>query len=145
MPIGGEFRQPSPTRSIEGLIGVDYELQQVSPSKGILYVPKRAIPEVIGKNGKNISRIEQELKMSIDVQPLEVRIPVKLKFTRKYGLLKVNRQFEHVPLTFYYKGDRLFSGTVGKKGVIKIDLESKLAKKLYKVWKKGETVYAREE
>ncbi|MGD2250092.1 MAG: PINc/VapC family ATPase [Candidatus Methanofastidiosia archaeon] len=144
MPIAGEFRQPSP-KSIDGLIGVDYELQQVSPSKGILYVPKGAIPEVIGKNGKNISRIERELKMNIDVQPLEVRIPVKLKFTRKYGLLKVNRQFEHVPLTFYYKGDRLFSGTVGKKGVIKIDLESKLAKKLYKVWKKGDTVYAREE
>jgi ATPase len=144
MPIAGEFRQPS-SQAIDGLIGVDYELQQVSPSKGILYVPKGAISEVIGKNGRNISRIERELKMNIDVQPLETRIPVKLKFTRKYGLLKVNRQFERVPLTFYYKGDRLFSGTVGKKGMIKIDLESKLAKKLYKVWKKGETIYAREE
>lgn len=145
MPISGASSQLTPTQSLDGLIGVDYELQQVSPSKGILYVPKGAIPEVIGKNGRNISQIERELKMNIDVRPLETRIPVKLNFTRKYGLLKVNRRYEHVPLTFYYKGDRLFSGTVGKKGVIKIDLESKLAKKLYKVWKKGDTVYAIEE
>ncbi len=145
MPVKKKSVKPTFLKNIDKFVGVDYELQQVSPNKGILYVPEEVIPEIIGKKGRNISQIEKEVGMNLDVQPLERRIPVTLDFTRKAGKLSVSRRYNNVPLTFYYRGEPLFSATVGKKGVIKLDLQSKLSKKLYSIWKKGESVYALEE
>jgi ATPase len=132
-------------KNIDKFVGVDYELQQISPNKGILYVPKEAIPEIIGRKGKNISEIERELNMKLDVQPFERRIPVALDFTRRSGRMTVDTRYKNAPLTFYYGGEPLFSATVGKKGVIKVDLKSKIAKTLHKIWEKGESIYAVEE
>ncbi len=132
-------------KNIEKFVGIDYELEQVSSNKGVLYVPEEAMGEIIGKKGKNISEIEREVGMKLDVQPLRRRIPVALDFTRKYGRISVSPRYKNVPLTFYYQGEELFSAAVGKKGIIKIDLESKLAKKLYHIWKKSEKIYATEE
>ena len=132
-------------KNIDKFVGVDYELQQVSSNRGVLYVPEEVIPEIIGKKGRNISEIEREVGMKLDVQPLKARIPVALDFTRKAGRLSVNPRYKNVPLTFYYGDEPLFSATVGKKGVIKIDLKSRLAQVLYDIYKKGEKVYALEE
>ncbi|KYK33698.1 MAG: ATPase [Theionarchaea archaeon DG-70-1] len=132
-------------KNIDKFVGVNYELQQVSSNRGILYVPEEVIPEIIGKKGRNISEIEREVGMRLDVQPLKQRIPVALDFTRKAGRLSVSPRYKNVPLTFYYSDEPLFSATVGKKGVIKIDLKSRLAQVLYDIYKKGEQVYALEE
>lgn len=132
-------------RNIDKFVGVDYELRQISSNKGVLYVPEEAIPEIIGKKGRTISEIEREVGMKLDVQPLRTRIPVAIDFTRKAGRLSVSPRYKNVPLTFYYGGEELFSATVGKKGIIRIDLKSKLAQKLYDIYKKGESIYALEE
>lgn len=132
-------------KNIDKFVGVDYELQQISSNRGVLYVPEEVIPEIIGKKGRNISEIEREVGMRLDVQPLKTRIPVALDFTKKAGRLSVSPRYKNVPLTFYYGDEPLFSATVGKKGVIKIDLKSRLAQVLYDIYKKGEQVYALEE
>ncbi|MBU7017653.1 MAG: Flp pilus assembly complex ATPase component TadA [Theionarchaea archaeon] len=132
-------------KNIDKFVGVDYELQQVSSNRGVLYVEENAIPEIIGRKGKNISEIERELGMKLDVQPMKKRISVALDFTRKWGRLSVAPRYRNAPLTFYYGDEALFTATVGKKGLIKIDLNTKIAERLHEIWKKGEKVYAKEE
>jgi ATPase len=147
MPV--KRQKPTPPKkilkNIDKLVGVDYRLEQVSSNKGILYVPREAMAEVIGKKGRTISQIEKEVNMKLDVQPMEEQIPATLDFTKRSGRLSVSKRYRNIPLTFYCQGEALFSATVGKKGVIKIDLQSKLAQTLYDVWKRGDKIYAKEE
>jgi len=131
--------------NIDKFVGVDYELQQVSPDRGILYVPEEAMANIIGKKGRTISEIEREVGMKLDVQPLKKRIPAALDFTRKSGRISVNPRYKNRNLTFCHKDEVLFSAVVGKKGRITLDLNSKLAQSLYKIWKKGDHIYAVEE
>ena len=131
--------------NIDKFVGVDYELQQVSPDRGILYVPEEAMANIIGKKGRTISEIEREVGMKLDVQPLKKRIPAALDFTRKSGRISVNSRYRNRNLTFCHKGEVLFSAVVGKKGRITLDLNSKLAQSLYNIWKKGDHIYAVEE
>jgi ATPase len=132
-------------QNIDKFVGVDYALEQISSTRGILYVPEKAMGEIIGKNGKTIAAIEKEVGLRLDVQPLKKRIKADLDFTKKSGKISVNRRYRNVPLSFYHDDEFLFSATVGKKGVIKLDVKSKLAKKLRTIWKKGEKIYALEE
>ena len=145
MPIRKGKPKKKILRNIDKFVGVDYELQQVSSNRGILYVPEEAIPEIIGKGGRNITEIEREVGMKLDVQPMRKRIPVDLDFTRKYGRISVNSRYRNVPLTFYYRDETLFTATVGKKGLIKFDLNTKIAQVLHDIWKKGDRIYALEE
>jgi ATPase len=131
-------------KNIDKFVGVDYELHQVSPTKGILYVSEEYIPEIIGRKGKNISEIEREVGMKLDVQPLQKKIHADIDFTKKSGRISVSPRYKNRDLTFFYKGEQLFSATVGKKGVIKLDLKSKLSSMLYDIWQKGEHIYALE-
>ena len=145
MPIRKGKPKKKILRNIDKFVGVDYELQQVSSNRGVLYVPEEAIPEIIGKGGRNITEIEREVGMKLDVQPMRKRIPVALDFTRKYGRISVNSRYRNVPLTFYYRDENLFTATVGKKGLIKFDLNTKIAQVLHDIWKKGDHIYALEE
>jgi ATPase len=131
--------------NIDKFVGVDYSLEQISSKRGILYVPEKAMGEIIGKNGRTIAEIEKEVGLRLDVQPLKKKIKVDLDFTRKSGKISMNRRYRNIPLSFYHGDEFIFSATVGKKGVIKLDMKSKLAKKLRAIWKKGEPIYALEE
>ncbi|MEJ2126666.1 MAG: ATPase, T2SS/T4P/T4SS family [Candidatus Bathyarchaeota archaeon] len=45
------------------------QIQLTSKNRALVKVNKRVIPKIIGKNGKNIARIEKKLGIQIDVQP----------------------------------------------------------------------------
>ncbi|MEE9525763.1 MAG: PINc/VapC family ATPase [Candidatus Woesearchaeota archaeon] len=49
----------------------EVEVEVISTNKAIVYVPDYAIAGIIGKGGKHIESIEQELGLSIDIQELE--------------------------------------------------------------------------
>lgn len=129
-------------RNIDKFVGVDYELKQITENKGVLYVPEEAIGEVIGRKGRNIAEIEEELQMTLDVQPMERRIPAVVDFTKKQGKISVSSKYRNRELRFYHGQDELFSATVGKRGVIKVDMNSRMAKTLHGLWKRGEKIYA---
>ncbi len=145
MPIRRQRPKKKILKNIDKFVGVDYEIQQISPQKGILYVPEESMGNIIGKGGRTISEIEREVGMKLDVQPMKRRIPAALDFTKKSGRISVSPRYKNRNLHFCYKGDILFSAVVGKKGRITLDLNSKLAQSLYKIWKKGDRIYAVEE
>lgn len=144
MPIKRRVKKKKIPRNIDKLVGVDYELKQISPTEGILYVPDEAIPEIIGKKGRNIAEIERELEMRLDVKPMGKRIPAALDFTRKRGKISVSSRYKNAQLTFYHGDEELFSATVGKKGLILVDINSKMGRALKDLWKRGERIHALE-
>ena len=141
----GKIQKQKILHNIEKFVGVDYTLEQVSPTRGILSVPEEAMGEIIGKNGRTIAEIEKEVGLSLDVQPLKKKIDVDIDFTKKSGRISVNRRYRNVPLTFYHANNPLFSATVGRKGMIKLDMKSKISNILRDIWEKGEKIYAMEE
>ncbi|MBU7043830.1 MAG: Flp pilus assembly complex ATPase component TadA [Theionarchaea archaeon] len=131
--------------NLDKFVGVDYSLEQISSTRGILYVPEKAMGEIIGKNGRTIAEIEKEVGLRLDVQPLKTKIDVDLTFTKKAGRISVSRRYRNVPLSFYHDDEFLFTATVGKKGTIKLDMKSKIAKLLHDIWKSNGSIYALEE
>lgn len=138
----GKIQKKKILHNIDKFVGVDYTLEQVSPTKGILYVPEKAMGEIIGKNGRTIAEIEKEVGLSLDVQPLKKRIEVDIDFTKKSGRISVSRRYGNVPLTFYHADKPLFSATVGRKGSIQLDMKSKISNILRDIWEKGDKIYA---
>lgn len=110
------------------------EIEVVSDSKAIVRVRNDVIPRLIGKNGKNIERMEQKLGIHIEVEP---RVPafgrqIRYEVFDKGGSLEFyfGQKYAGKIATFYIDGEMLFSATIGKKGRIKVSKSSEIGKEL---------------
>src|SRR3989344_3732679 len=54
----------------------DAEVEMASDNKCIVYVPEKDIARIIGKQGSNISKIEEKLALSIEVRELQGKVNV---------------------------------------------------------------------
>ena len=126
---------------------LEYELKKLIPeakaeviseNRATIYVPSSQIPQVIGKNGKNIELIEKKLGIHINVESLieESKDKRKLNFNLNE---KKNHLIFYVP--FIYAGKEvdiftndnyLMSAFVGKKGEIKINKKNKHCNEIIK-------------
>lgn len=96
------------------------EVQVVPPSKAIVKVDKSIIPKMIGRRGETISRIEQELGISIDLMP---STPTRYKEV-EYDHVETSRTIEFIvpsrysgaKINLYIGGEYLSTVTVGKNG-----------------------------
>ena len=113
-------------------------VEMVSDHKAIVSIPEKNIPRVIGKEGKNIEAIEEELGISIDIQPLSKRDSVQLepgksmeysaKILRKNVMLEVDPDYANKPANLYVDGDFVMTVKIGKTGTIKISRKNKIGK-----------------
>ncbi len=127
----------------------DYvKVDVVGDSKAIVYVPEKFIAGIIGREGKNISRIEDEIGLSIEVRelgekPKEV-IGKDLKFeleTRGKNIeLFLGGDMQGKDVNIYINDDYLATFNVGKKGVVRIDKGNKLGKALMDAMSYGERI-----
>jgi ATPase len=110
------------------------EIEFVSDGKIIAKVKNEAIPRLIGKDGKVIKSIEDNLGVSIEVQPMVESLGSEMNFT-------INETGAYVVLTFeskiagknanvYVDNEYLFSATIGRSGQIKVSKSSDLGKVL---------------
>ncbi len=112
------------------------EVEMVSDNKCIVYVPEKDIAKIIGKEGKRISEIEQQLCISIDVRELAeksiegVSVPFKTELSNKFLIIKVDPVFSAKNVDIYIKGEYLMSVNVGKGGEIRIRKTNNLGKTL---------------
>jgi ATPase len=121
-------------------------------------VPSDEIPHVIGRKGKTIMELERKLGLKIDVNPLDDNeissgdypnyfvegIPIDVRFTKSHIILSIPEFDRGSNIEINHQGKTLFSGSVGKKGEIKIERSTEVAKRIIKVINKGETVYAKQ-
>ena len=117
----------------------DYvKVEVVSDNKAIVYVPDHAIAGIIGKQGKNIEKIEDTLGISIDVRELEKKdiepvgneIDFDVKMANKYNVLMVDEEYVNKDVDIYINNELLLSVKVGKNAEIKIKKNNNIGKTL---------------
>ncbi len=127
-------------------------VEMPSEEKATVYVPERDIPGVIGREGRNIKRLEEELGIAIDVKPME-QVPksplpqgkeVAHDFmeTSKYYEIYFGESMVGKDVDLFLGEEYLASFAVGKKGLVRIKKTNKLGKILGQAIREGERLKA---
>jgi len=117
------------------------EVEVVSDNKVIVYVPSYAVPKIIGRQGKEVEKIEKSLGVGIDVRELkgerggeEVRFEVEV---RKNLLFYLDKNLADKEIDIYSGEVFLVSTKSSKKGMVKVNPRSEVGKKVLGAVKKG--------
>ncbi len=123
----------------------EYEVEVLSNKRAIVRVPEEEIPHLLGKRGRRIKRIENELKVKLDVQPLrlagELR-EVQVEESGKHYIIHAEG-LEGQTVDVFAGDEYLFTAAVSKKGIIKVRKDKEAGKSLRLALMKGEKIYIR--
>jgi len=109
----------------------------LSDNKAIVYIPEKYIGNIIGKEGKNIAQIEEELGLSIDVREMEElprqkptgnEINYQLGETSKHVEFYLGESLVGKDVDIYVNNDYIATFAVGKKGTVRINKDNKLGR-----------------
>jgi ATPase len=117
------------------------EVEILSNNKLAIYVPSHAISKIIGRQGKEIEKIEKELGVGIDVRELkgeregkEVKFEVEV---RKNILFYLDRNLADKEIDIYSGEEFLVSTRSSKKSMVKVNPKSGVGKGVLGAVKKG--------
>lgn len=130
---------------IKDLVSV-YEIVPVSDKKAIVRVAEDEIPYLIGRKGKRIKMIEEELGVSIDVEPLKIERGSEMEtFVEEKGKhYVIHAEGLEGKKVDVYAGDRyIFTAEVGRKGVIRVRKDREAGKDIKLALAKGEKIRLR--
>ena len=102
------------------------DVEVISPERANIYIPEEYVPKIIGKNGKRIAEIEEEIGISLGVEIIEEKpknrnpFEVDIIHTRKQLILDLGRDNGRQNFDIYIEGEYLLTATTSKKGEIKI-------------------------
>ena len=110
------------------------EVNILSNRRAVIKVDNKAIPRLIGRNGKTITELEKKLGLRLEVEPRVPALGNEVDFTIRETGNSIEFQFDkslaNKPVSFYIDGKFLFSATVGKKAKTKISKSSDIGKAL---------------
>lgn len=115
----------------------DYEIE-LAGRRAIVKVPERMVSTLIGRKGKRIRNIEEELQLSIDVVPKEFggEFEAEVEETGKHYIIQA-KGLEGRTVDVYAGDEYLFSALVSKKGWIRIRKDKEGGKNLRLALAKG--------
>ncbi|MBS3817622.1 MAG: Flp pilus assembly complex ATPase component TadA [Candidatus Thermoplasmatota archaeon] len=128
------------------------EIEVNSSNSITAYVPESEIASLLGKDGENISQIEEHLGMKIDVQPLRGRDerkegPTKSKaksvdvsIQKEKVIIDIDRNEAGNTVDLYSEDEYLSTLTVGQDGAIKIRKGTRVAQKIIEDVNRGKTI-----
>ena len=102
------------------------DVEVVSPERANIYIPEEFIPKIIGKNGKRIAEIEEQIGISLGVEVIESKPVNKAPFevdilhTKKQLILELGRDNGRKNFDIEIEGEYLLTATTSKKGEIRI-------------------------
>jgi len=110
------------------------EVTFVSDNKAILRVNSESIPRLIGKKGATISKLEESLGISIEVEPAGPTGGNEVRHTVSETGNRIELEFDERNVgqvaSVYVDNEYLFSATIGKRGRIRVSKRSDLGKAL---------------
>jgi len=122
------------------------EIEFLNENKILLKVENEKIPKIIGREGKNIKKLEEKLGLNIDVEPKIPSFGKKVDYIISESGNSIEIKFlENVALKnvkFYHNNEFLFSAIVGKNNSIKIAKDSEIGKKLIRLIARKEKIEA---
>jgi len=112
------------------------EVEVLGENKCVVFVSEDKRAKIIGRNGENISRIEKDLGMSIDIktrsekQKQNKKNPVnyEVKVNKKNIMFQLDNNNSYKDTDVFVDGDFLLTVKASKKAVVKIKRANKLAK-----------------
>ncbi len=121
---------------------------EVKDSKAIVWIDEKYIPQIIGKKGRRIDKLEEILDISIDVRALgekKGKISISITETENYLLLKVDKRLSGKMVKVFADDIYLFTATIGRKGEIKVGKKTNIGYWLKEYLSAGKEIYAVEE
>ncbi len=120
----------------------------VSDHKAIIYVAEDDIARIIGKQGKNMEKIEQKLGINLEVRSIHEKdenqeIKLKVEENKHFIEFYVDESLIGEHIDFYLDDKFLFTGIVGKKCSIKISKKSQLGLTLIRALDTGQKISLR--
>jgi len=117
------------------------EVEVVSDNRVNVYVPEYVMAKIIGRQGKEIGRIEKELGLSIDLRELkEKRGGENTEFNvevRKNILFYLDKNLSDKDVDIYSGEEFLVSTKSSKRAMVKVNPRSDVGKKVKEAVKKG--------
>ncbi|MEE8168431.1 MAG: PINc/VapC family ATPase [Candidatus Hydrothermarchaeales archaeon] len=110
---------------------------EVRGSTAVVWVDGKYVSKIIGKQGKNVERLERNLELHIDVRALEEkdfltgreeRFPVGVEETKRHLLLRIDKKFPGRMAKVYSDDAFIFAATIGRKGEIRIGKDTSLGR-----------------
>ncbi len=112
----------------------DFSVEIVGPNRAVLRVKKEDVPKVIGKEGRNIAKLEELVGIRLSVEPivdtLKKAIPFRVREASGSVIIEVDRKLVGKNVDVYKGEEFLFSATVGKRGQIRVKKKSDAGKKV---------------
>ena len=121
------------------------EVEVLSNRKAIVRVAEERIPHLLGRKGRRIKKIEDELKVSIDVQPLKGRslkekVEAEVSETAKHWIINA-KGLEGKQVDIFAGDEYLFTASVGKKGIIRVRKDKDIGKAIRLALMRGDSIY----
>ncbi len=121
--------------------GARVKVEMTTGESATVWVNSSVIPQLIGKQGHTIEKIEKKLGLHLDVRALEEKGHEEGEFAERDVNFDVSETGGNLLLFFdkslkgrsvdFYVGEELvFSAAIGRKGLIRVDKKSETAKKI---------------
>jgi ATPase len=112
----------------------DPEIEFEGQDRVTLYVDEDDIPQLIGKGGQNIEKVEDDVGLSITVEPrqqtLKDTIDFEIEEVGNSVAVTVDQQYAGEQAQIYDGDTQLATATVGKSGQIRFSKETDVAGKI---------------
>ena len=131
----------------------EIEVDVIADNKCIVYVPGEHIAKIIGKQGKNIEKIEQDLGISIDVRELDSgerqagkneeaknELPYQIDTKKNSVLFDLGINMQHKDVDVYVGDEFILTAKAGKTGLIKIKKSNNIGRMIIKSMNSGQKV-----
>jgi ATPase len=129
MPIESDERAKEILSDRLSKILDDFEVI-VSGRRAVVKVPRERIAKLIGKKGKRIKKLEEELRLSIDIVPKEEEVrDFRIEEDERYYYI-IADGYEGKTVEVYAENEYLFSALVSRKGVIKVRKDKEAGRSL---------------
>ncbi len=120
----------------------DFEIEMVG-RHAVIKVPERHIPHLLGRKGKRIKKIEDELQISIDVVPKEASdVEAEVEETAKHYVINA-KGLEGKTVDVYAGDEYLFTALVSRKGIIRVRKDKEAGKSLRQALARGSNIRLR--
>ena len=117
-----------------------------SDNRVSVFVPEKYVASIIGKQGSNISQLEERLGVGIDIHVLEEQrqqkkeIPFDISHRGNSLIITLDKKWVNKNVDLMVAGEYLFTVNVGKSGEIRIKKNNKLGKRIEQAVRYNEKV-----
>ncbi len=145
-PKSFEFAEREIEKEIKAELGIKTKAYLKNPNHLVLYVNKKDIPHIIGKEGKTIKKLEEQLGLKIDVEESskinEIEgVPFDIFEDKSNYYFEFMEPVQEVELII--EDEPIIKLNVGKEGVLSINKKNKVGKTIKKAIKKGRAIVFR--